>query len=73
LFCVSLAKVRSTRIYIADGREWLGRQALHALMDGLTRQWLRARLGFDLVAAWDHIFAALFCSKGGWMVKGGKA
>jgi AcrR family transcriptional regulator len=32
---------------------------LHALMDGLTLQWLRADQGFDLVGAWDKAIAAL--------------
>lgn len=37
---------------------------LHALMDGLTLQWLRAEQNFDLVAAWDRIVADLAWSKG---------
>jgi hypothetical protein len=32
---------------------------LHALMDGLLLQWLRAERGFDMVAAWDQAIANL--------------
>ena len=32
---------------------------LHALMDGLVLQWLRAAQGFDIVAAWDRAVADL--------------
>jgi AcrR family transcriptional regulator len=38
---------------------------IHALMDGLTQQWLRAGQGFDLEAAWNRMFAALSWPKGG--------
>jgi hypothetical protein len=37
---------------------------LHALLDGLTLQWLRAGQDFDLLAAWNRVFAALSWSKG---------
>jgi hypothetical protein len=30
---------------------------LHALMDGLTLQWLRSEQGFDIVAVWDRVVA----------------
>ena len=32
---------------------------LHALMDGLTLQWLREERGFDIVAAWDRAVAGI--------------
>lgn len=32
---------------------------VHALMDGLVLQWLRAAQGFDIVAAWDRAVADL--------------
>jgi AcrR family transcriptional regulator len=32
---------------------------LHALMDGLGLQWLRAGSGFDLVAAWDQAVSGI--------------
>ena len=38
--------------HVADPRS-VARQ-LHALMDGLSLQWLRAERSFDIVAAWDQ-------------------
>jgi AcrR family transcriptional regulator len=38
---------------------------LHALMDGLTQQWLRAEQGFDIVVAWDRALTDFGWSKGG--------
>jgi AcrR family transcriptional regulator len=35
---------------------------VHALIDGLVLQWLRAGQGFDIVAAWDEAIASF-----GWM------
>ncbi len=40
---------------------------LHALMDGLVLQWLRAEQGFDIVAAWDRAVADL-----GWRERNGQ-
>jgi len=39
---------------------------LHALMDGLGLQWLRAGRGFDLVAAWDQAVTGIpWCEASG--------
>jgi hypothetical protein len=32
---------------------------IHALMDGLSLQWLREKQAFDLVAEWDRAIAML--------------
>jgi AcrR family transcriptional regulator len=43
--------------HVAESRS-MARQ-IHALMDGLSLQWLRERQGFDLVAEWDRAIARL--------------
>jgi len=35
---------------------------IHALMDGLSLQWLREKQGFDLVAEWDRAGAMLLAA-----------